>query len=87
MEDGTNAVRLNEQQASRLKTLTAQQGISVSAAICRCVVSMLADREARERAIAAAGRFDPGTGDLAARHDDYPTQGKKYGPQPDNSTD
>jgi len=32
------------------------------------------DAEVRRRAIAAAGRFHSGTGDLAARHDDYLTE-------------
>ncbi len=70
-------IQLPEQQVALLKRLAAQQHVSMAELIRRAVdlLTLSPDtatiKEQRERAIAAAGRFHSGQGDLAARHDDY----------------
>jgi len=70
-------IQLTDAQARELKDIAARQGTSMAALIRRFVDRMLpveriADEdEVRRRAIAAAGRVHSGTGDLAAKHDDY----------------
>lgn len=70
-------VQLTEQQFAALKAMAAAEGVSMAELIRRGVDLVLrssgaVDREVRvRRAIAAAGRFRSGLGDLAARHDDY----------------
>jgi 16S rRNA U516 pseudouridylate synthase RsuA-like enzyme len=70
-------VQLTENQARELKSMAARQGVSMAALVRRSVDRMLLvervpdEDEVRRRAIAAAGRIHSGTGDLAARHDDY----------------
>ncbi|MDI6906369.1 MAG: ribbon-helix-helix protein, CopG family [Thermoanaerobacterales bacterium] len=70
-------VQLTEQQFAALKAMAAAEGVSMAELIRRGVDLVLrspgpVDREVRvRRAVAAAGRFRSGLGDLAARHDDY----------------
>ena len=71
-------IQFTEDELQGLRQLAAERGVSVSAVVRDAVDLSLArptrgvDREERRRrAIAAAGRFHSGLGDLAARHDDY----------------
>ncbi|MCS7283679.1 MAG: ribbon-helix-helix domain-containing protein [Anaerolineae bacterium] len=73
-------IRLEEAQYRALKELAAHQRVSVAELIRRAVKTWLEtsaevpERERRQRAIAAAGRFRSGLGDLAAKHDEYLAQ-------------
>ena len=68
-------IQLTERQAKRLKQLAAARGRSMADLIRESVDNLLAhpdalDRDAaRQRALAAAGRFRSGAGDLATAHD------------------
>lgn len=68
-------IQLTEQQARKLKQLAAARGRSMADLIRASVDAMLARPETvdddvrRERALAAAGRFRSGVGDLASAHD------------------
>lgn len=68
-------IQLTERQARRLKQLAAARGRSMADLIRVSVDALLAEPDAidddvrRERAIAAAGRFRSGAGDLASAHD------------------
>ena len=70
-------IQLPEQQVAVLKRLAAQQHVSMAELIRRAVDLFTLSPEAnkikerKERALAAAGRFHSGCGDLAVRHDDY----------------
>ncbi|MGQ9804370.1 MAG: ribbon-helix-helix protein, CopG family [Anaerolineae bacterium] len=70
-------IQLEEVQYRRLKELAASRRLSVAELIRRAVDDWLAtsaaiaDEERRQRAIAAAGRFRSGLGDLAEKHDEY----------------
>lgn len=64
-------LRLSEVQMRVLKELAKREGISVSAFVRRALDKELAAAEVRERAMSMAGCVRSGTGDLAARHDDY----------------
>lgn len=70
-------IQLPEEQVSTLKRLAIQQHVSMAELIRRAVdlFTTLPDadniQERRQRALAAAGRFHSGHGDIAARHDDY----------------
>ena len=70
-------IQLTEKQVSELKALAAKRKVSTAALIRISVDKMLAsgqfvdDAEIRRRAIAAAGCFHSGVGDLSERHDDY----------------
>jgi Arc/MetJ-type ribon-helix-helix transcriptional regulator len=70
-------IQLPEQQVTLLKRLAAQQHVSMAELIRRAVDLLTLSPDAtnimerRERALAAAGRFHSGRGDLADRHDDY----------------
>ena len=70
-------IQLPEQQVALLKRLAVQQHVSMAELIRRAVdlLTLSPDaanvKERKERAIAAAGRFHSGRGDLAARHDEY----------------
>ena len=70
-------VQLTEEQARRIKAVARRKRVSQAELIRRCVDRMLPleeaadDAEIRRRAIAAAGKVRSGTGDLAAKHDDY----------------
>jgi hypothetical protein len=82
MTRGTKLIRmqvqLTEQQLSLLRHEAAERGTSV-AALVREAVDRVLKRPARgasleerkRRAIAAAGRFHSGLGDVSVRHDDY----------------
>jgi hypothetical protein len=66
-------IQLTEQQAASLKSLAAQQGVSMATLIRKGVDRILEEndrRARRERALEVIGRF-PGPADLAERHDDY----------------
>ncbi len=70
-------VRLTESQMASLRELAAQRELSTSELVRQGVDTVLrssrgaSDQERRRRAIAAAGRFRSGLGDLSERHDDY----------------
>lgn len=70
-------VQLTEEQARRLRELAARRGVSVAQLIRESVEELIGHsagpgvEERRRRAIAAAGRFRSGRGDVSARHDDY----------------
>jgi len=70
-------IQLTEDQASALREMAAEEGISLAEVIRRSVEAMIRSRhgisleERRRRALALAGRFHSGVSDLAARHDDY----------------
>jgi Arc/MetJ-type ribon-helix-helix transcriptional regulator len=69
-------IQLTEGQAARLKRLAARKHASVSELIRRGVDAVLQSEavgpeEKKRRAIAAAGRFRSGVGDLSAKHDEY----------------
>ena len=70
-------IQLPEQQVDMLKRLAAEQHVSMAELIRQAVAIFILSpdatniKERRERALAAAGQFHSGRGDLAARHDDY----------------
>ena len=70
-------IQLTEEQARRIKAVAARNSVSQAEVIRRLVDRMLPLEEARDsaemkkRAIAAAGKVRSGTGDLAAKHDEY----------------
>lgn len=70
-------IQLEEAQYRALKEMAARQRVSVAELIRRAVSTWLktsaqvSEEERRRRAIAAAGRFRSGLGDLAERHDQY----------------
>jgi hypothetical protein len=70
-------VELTEEEASRLKVLAAERGVSVSALLHNAVAGLLTspcpatDEERRQRAIAFAGRFRSNLPDLGEHHDRY----------------
>ena len=72
-------VQFNEQQLEALREVAAAEHASVSELVRRAVDLWIAgriqpsDEKRRRRAIAAAGRFASGEGDVAERHDDYLT--------------
>ena len=68
-------VQLTEEQHRAIKQLAERRGISASAIVREGVDLALRrtdpDREKLwERALAAAGRFSSGTGDMSERHDE-----------------
>ena len=74
-------IQLTESQSRALKLLAAQQGKSVAELIRHSVdqlvgsASVVDVEERRRRAIAAAGRFRSGHGDLSIDHDRYLAEG------------
>lgn len=70
-------VQLTESQVQALKDMSATQKKSMAELIRQAVDILLrssgeVDREERKRrAIAAAGRFHSGLGDISTSHDDY----------------
>ena len=70
-------VQLTEEQLATLRSLAAQQEVSVSELVRRAVDILAVAQptpspvELRRRAIAVAGRFAFGDHDVARRHDDY----------------
>ncbi len=73
-------IQLEEAQYRALKELAARQRVSVAELIRQAVQEWLeksgavSEKERRQRAIAAAGRFRSGLGDLAEKHDEYLAQ-------------
>jgi hypothetical protein len=73
-------IQLTEEQSRALKSLAARRGVPVAELIRQSVDSFirssagLDDQERRRRAIAAAGKFHSGKGDVAVNHDDYLTE-------------
>jgi len=73
-------IQLEETQYRALKELAARQRTSVAELIRRAVENLLetsdwvSEEERRRRAIAAAGRFRSGVGDIAEKHDEYLAQ-------------
>lgn len=70
-------IQLPEEQVSTLKNLATQQHTSMAELIRRAIDMFTASTDAvslqdhRQRALAAAGMFRSGHGDLSAKHDDY----------------
>jgi hypothetical protein len=68
-------VSLTDDQMRRLRAEARRRGVPIAAvvrdAVDRVVPGTTTSRSAAfARALAAAGRFDSGTGDVAARHDE-----------------
>jgi Arc/MetJ-type ribon-helix-helix transcriptional regulator len=69
-------VQLPEQQAAALERAARRRGVSRAAVVREALAGLLepeevAEDEALQRALSAAGCFDSGIPDLARRHDDY----------------
>lgn len=70
-------IQLTEEQANTLKRIAARQGKSVAELIRISVDEWIRSNafvdkdEQRRRAIAAAGKFSSGLGDLSEKHDQY----------------
>lgn len=70
-------IQLPEEQLAVLKQLATLQHTSMAELIRRAIAMFTASPEAgniqeqRQRALAVAGRFHSGAGDLAQHHDDY----------------
>jgi hypothetical protein len=70
-------IQLTEEQARALKTLAAEQRVSVAELIRQSVDQLIrnsdkmSDAERRKRAMAVVGMFHSGQHDISTRHDDY----------------
>jgi len=70
-------VPLSEEQLSALRELARKRRVSVPDLVQEGVANLLQtseggdEAELRRRALAVAGRFRSGCGDLSRRHDDY----------------
>jgi hypothetical protein len=68
-------VQFDKTELEALRTAAARRGVSISAvvrdAVDRCVLAHDERSAATDRAMAVVGKFPSGTGDVAARHDDY----------------
>jgi hypothetical protein len=71
-------IQFTETQTAVLREVAADRGISISAVVREAVESnvvngrlMPSRHELLKRSLAAMGRFRSGTGDVAARHDEY----------------
>jgi hypothetical protein len=68
-------VQFDAVEAKALRRAASERGTSISAvvraAVDHCVVARDERDDAIARAKAAVGRFSSGSGDVAARHDDY----------------
>ncbi len=70
-------IQLTEQQATELKRLASEQGVSVAEIVREAVDKRIREsrgltwEERKRRALAVAGKFRSGTGDLSVRHDEY----------------
>lgn len=74
-------ISLTEEQMHRLRAEARRRRVPIAAVVRDAVDRMVpldpGDRVARfRRALSAAGRFDSGTGDVAARHDEIAGEGK-----------
>jgi glycerol dehydrogenase-like iron-containing ADH family enzyme len=73
-------IQLTEKQAKNLKRIAASRHRSVAELIRQVVDNMIKStalvdiEERRRRALAAAGRFSSGLGDLSTEHDKYLTE-------------
>ena len=72
-------VQLTDDQLRRLRELAERQGRTVAEVIRESVDHYLVrarrdDDEVRARALAIAGKFRSGTGDIAENHDEYLAQ-------------
>jgi hypothetical protein len=73
-------IQLSEKQASLVKTIAAEKGISVSEVVRRAIDSIDSyslDNDAWQRcehALEAVGKFSSGTEDVSERHDEYLAQ-------------
>ncbi|MCB0217287.1 MAG: CopG family transcriptional regulator [Caldilineae bacterium] len=70
-------IQFEKEQMEALRRMSAEEGLSVAALVRRSVDVLISSRsrtpddELRRRALAAAGRFASGRGDLADEHDRY----------------
>jgi hypothetical protein len=70
-------IQLTEQQAEVLKATAARQGVSMAEVIRQSIDHLIetagtpSQKELRQRAAAAAGRFRSSRGDVSVHHDDY----------------
>ncbi|MCK4552526.1 MAG: CopG family transcriptional regulator [Tenericutes bacterium] len=70
-------IQLTEGQALTLKTIATEKHIPIAEIIRRGINSYLqtygkiTEKERRQRAVAAAGRFHSGKSNLSAKHDEY----------------
>lgn len=74
-------ISLTEDQMRRLRTEARRRGVPIAEvvreAVDRAVPQDPGERAARfARALAAAGRFSSGTGDVSARHDEIAGEGE-----------
>jgi hypothetical protein len=68
-------ISLTEDQMRRLRSEARRRGVPIAVIVRDAVDRVVpggatSQREAFDRALAAAGRLDSGTGDVAARHDE-----------------
>lgn len=70
-------IQLTEKQVDSLRKMAERRHTSMAEVIRQAIDhyaqigEVAGSEEARRRAMAAAGRFSSGVGDLAERHDDY----------------
>lgn len=69
-------IELTETQFTALEELAIERQVSLTDLIHEAIdrllqAAVVEDAERRRRALAAAGRFNSGLGDLSTRHDDY----------------
>lgn len=70
-------IQLTEEQVNRLKKMASEKRISIAKLIRQAIDTLIktsaaADTEEKaERALAAAGTFHSGRGDLSTHHDDH----------------
>jgi hypothetical protein len=74
-------ISLTEEQMRRLRAEARRRRVPIAEVVREAVDRMVpldpGDRAARfRRALAAVGRFDSGTGDLSARHDEIAGEGE-----------
>ncbi len=69
-------IQLSEKQAKLVKSISAEQGISVSEVIRRAIDSMEKfsmdyDAGKKKLALEVVGKFSSGKGDISEKHDEY----------------
>ena len=73
-------IQLTDLQATKLKQLSAETGISIAELIRQGVdlylsrPNLLSREDLTERALNAAGRFSSGRSDVSTQHDEYLTE-------------